>query len=194
MTADRDDQEQGPLRVEPSVRRRRVTPTVERLDRPHRPAWADTGELRLDELTGEVSGIFELPAPSVAVDLTPQRRVRPRGPREQRLRLATAVGLLAVALVFFLESLFGALQRATTGDAADGWRAIPIAISSTPSGAKVAIDDRPSGVTPLAVTVRCRGLRTRMRVEQPGYAPWLWSGICPYKGELALRADLQPAP
>ena len=195
MTDQRQREGERPLVVEPAQRPRRVTPTVERIHKPKRPTWHDTGELRLDELSDEVSGLFELPAPSVAVELSSSaRRTRPRSPLERSLRLITAAGLVAVTLVFFAEALAGALQRAFTGDAADRWRSIPLEVRSTPSGAAVFVDDRPLGVTPWNAIVRCRGKQTQVRVQAPGHEIWLWSGLCPYRGRLALHAALQRTP
>jgi hypothetical protein len=64
-------------------------------------------------------------------------------------------------------------------------------IASQPPGAKVFVDDRPLGVTPLRQRV-CPGAHL-VRVSTPHEYPWQQLVQMPARGELGLRAKLYPA-
>jgi hypothetical protein len=104
--------------------------------------------------------------------------------------------VFTVSLVLFLVVFFG--QGVVEGIAGlfasrgAPWRAIPVSIRSVPSAARVLIGDRARGVTPMSAEIGCRGESIRVRLEAPGHANWLWEGLCPLRGPLELRAEMQP--
>ncbi|MCK5796291.1 MAG: PEGA domain-containing protein [Deltaproteobacteria bacterium] len=170
----------------------RAVAIVDRFDKPRRDEW--TGEVALPGRLDESSSVQSLPqdiegGTRVKDVLSPPQR--PRGPLERRLRLLTAILLLASSVALFTDAARLALQHLGEADAKQPWRAVPLIVESEPPHAEVFVGRRALGRTPITTTEACRGHVFRLHIQAPGYATWTWNGICPKKGPLHLHARLR---
>jgi len=173
-------------------RARGAAATVERLEPPRTEDWV-TGQHSIYPVEEDIpSSPGQMMAPSFTREAGRPglRPVRPRSRLEMVLRLVFAIGLFLLILVFFWDAFTQTVSRlATLGKVP--WRAVTLRISSNPTGAIVYVDEKQRGVTPLQLVENCRGRFVRVRLQAPGYANWVWGGLCPRRGELRLDVQLQ---
>ena len=118
------------------------------------------------------------------------------------LRLLAAGSGLALALVLFARPLGQALGPAAElaeGQARRAWpgaqggaKGFVVLASSEPPGARLVVDGRPRGRTPMVANVACRdGASVQLRLELPGRRPWSRTVACREGGQLEVRARLE---
>ncbi|MBW2733239.1 MAG: PEGA domain-containing protein [Deltaproteobacteria bacterium] len=187
----------GGLQRKPS-RVLKATATVDRIVRPRPEDW--TGEWRVESQEvwhGDESRKY-VPALKGAggkieqpTDAAPARPPRERGSVEIKLRLLAGLSLLLFIVVASASGGVQLIARFTAEVPAQRWREVEVQLSSVPSGAEVFIEGESRGKTPLTLQEYCRARVVRVRVTTQGYASWTWHGVCPKKGVLVLRANLQ---
>jgi hypothetical protein len=112
--------------------------------------------------------------------------------RGRRFVLAGGLIFGGVLPVLMLLAL-AAHTNADGGKVCMPWDRVPLEVLSTPSGAKVFVDGRPVGRTPVAGAEACRGRRGHVRVTLPGYRSWEWTGFVSGKS-ISLEAQLLAEP
>lgn len=98
-------------------------------------------------------------------------------------RVAALAFVATLALVGMLATGWAKRPRSFCGP----WNQLTVRVESVPAGAAVHVDGRPVGQAPLVVK-QCRDRRHNIRVSQPGYVSWEWSGVL--SSPLALDAHL----
>lgn len=144
-----------------------------------------------DSRSGLLAGIDPSSEPEIAPVVTPEEKRPVRGV-EAWLALASALLLLLVLGALLWPAQAWALRRLLEGRTTAPWREISLVVESRPSGARVQVGGERRGKTPLRLREPCGRRWLEVIIEAPGHLAWQWTGICPPRGELRLKATLQP--